>query len=249
MRLLHTTGRKGFTLIEVLMAVLLGGLILTAAASFVFGIFHLTIVAEKEPMFEEHVDATSRFLEFAFSSALPAEENTNRNTSANEGGEGSDQRQQPDTPNPNDSSSKGSAVAWKRIPGESGLNPEALSFRLSGDLPIFVHEEQAFLPDVECWLVFNEDEGLVLRWRTDEMAEESDDETLTAVISPFVDSLTYWYYDQEDDRWEDSDEAEEADEGGKRMPDFIVLTYKHPDEREAKRQLLLPASDSDYPLP
>lgn len=229
------------------MAVVLGGLILTAAASFVFGVFNITLMAEKEPMFEEHVDSTSRFIEYTFNAAIPSEDSDN--SSDTQSGQSNSRRRTTTEDEGSSGSSQNGAVSWQRIPGETGLNPEALSFRLPGDLPILVDEEQAFLPEVQCWLVFKEDEGLLLRWRTDEMADEDDDATFTSVISPYVTSMTYWYYDSEDDKWEDSDEVEEADEGGKRMPEFIALTYEHPDGREAKRQLILPASDSDYPLP
>lgn len=238
----------GFTLIEVLMAIVLGGLILTSAAGFLFGVFNMTIAAQEEPLFEEHVDSTARFLEYVFGSALPSEDadtgrrnsqrnGQNNNTANGEAGESGS------------SNGQSGSISWQRIPGESGLNPEALSFRLAGDLPILVDEKQAYLPEVECWLIFKDDEGLLLRWRTQAMQREDADDLLTSVISPYVTSLIYWYYDHEDDSWEDSDEVETADEGGNRMPQFIALTYEYPDGQEAKRHILLPATDADRPLP
>ncbi|WOO40037.1 PulJ/GspJ family protein [Rubellicoccus peritrichatus] len=234
--------QRGFTLVEILMAVALGGLILVSASAFLMGVFNLSLIAEREPLFEEHVDSTTRFLEYAFSTALPVPEgavneevqgtNNQRNTN-NQSNSGDDSRPK---------------ISWQRIPGEIGLNPEALSFRLPGDIPIFVAED-SYLPEVSCYLVFKDGEGLLLRWRTDEMASEDDDETLTSVISPYVTELIYYYYDREDDKWEDSDEAEQSDEGETMMPDFIGLSFVYPDGREAKRQVLLPAVDSERPLP
>ena len=231
--------KRGFTLVEILMAVAIGGLILVSASGFLFGVFNLSLVAEREPLFEEHVDSTSRFLEYAFATALPARENSSRNSENEE--------ETPSRGN-NDTNQSAPTVSWQRIPGESGLNPEGLSFRLPGDIPIFV-AENTYLPEVTCYLVFKDGEGLLLRWRTDEMAAEDDDDVLTSLISPYVTEVTYYYYDREDDTWEESDEAEQSDEGQTMMPDFIGLAFEHPDGREAKRQILLPATDGEKPLP
>lgn len=233
---------KGFTLIEVVMAVALGGMILTAAAGFVFFVAQLNIAAEEEPLFEEHVDSTTRFVEYILSCALPAEDATESSGSNNSDSDS-------ETGESGTNNGQSSSISWQTIPGESGLDTEALSFTLAGDLPILVDEDQAYLPEVECWLVFKEGEGLLLRWRTEEMRSEDVDDLLTSVISPYVTALTYWYYDQEDDSWEESDEVETADEGGNRMPEFIALAYEYPDGQEAKRQILLPALDADRPLP
>lgn len=235
--------RSGFTLVEILMAIMLGGIILVSAAAFVMGVFNLSLVAEREPLFEEHVDSTTRFLEYAFSTALPVP-----GAGGNSGTDDSD-GQNRDNQNTNNSSQENNpVVSWQRIPGETGLNPEALSFRVPGDIPVFV-AEHSYLPEVTCYLVFKDGEGLLLRWRTDEMASEDDDDVMTSIISPYVTELKYYYYDREDDKWEESDEPEQSDEGQTMMPDFVGLAFVHPDGREAKRQLLLPATDSERPLP
>lgn len=217
------------------MAVALGGMILTAAAAFVFGVFNLTLMAEREPLFDEHVESTARFLEYAFASAIQA------------GADSGDQGEADD--NARNENAATPRIAWKRLPGGSGLNPEAISFRMRGDLPIFVQEETAFLPEVECFLVFDDNDGLVLRWRTDAMKTEDADALLASMLSPYVKELTYYYYDREDDSWDDSDEAEQSDEGQVLLPDFISLKFEHPDGREATRQILLPAVDVERPLP
>lgn len=221
---------RAFSLIEVLMALALGGMVLTAAAAFLFGIFNITLMAEREPLFDEHVESTTRFLEYAFLTALPDEDKGGTSNRDRQGNAGQNT----------------SPVAWKALPGGTGLNPEALAFKLNGDLPIFVPEDMAYIPEVECFLVL--DEGLTLRWRTEAMRQEDADALLSSRLSPFVTGLTYYYYDREDDSWEDSDEAETADEGGQLLPDFIGLTFQHPDGREATRKILLPANH-DTPLP
>lgn len=201
------------------MAIVLGGLILTAAASFLFGIFNLTLIAEKEPLFQEHVDTSSRFLEHAFSAALGDEDDN-------------------DSPGP---------VSWRRIPGEIGLNPEALSFRLPGEFPIF-QAEGMFVPDVTAYLIFRQREGLFFHWQTDAMRAENEDDLRVSLISPNVTEVLYLYYDRDNNSWDESKEAESNRQGETLVPDFIQITYTHSDGREAKRQILLPAN-SELPLP
>lgn len=57
-----------FTLIEIVLAVAIGGLILAAASEFLFSMANLWAQAETEPLFDEHVESVSQFLEYTFDS-------------------------------------------------------------------------------------------------------------------------------------------------------------------------------------
>ena len=212
----------GFTLLEVLLAMVLGGLIITAAAGFLFGVFNLTLVAEKKPLFAEHANNVSRFLEFSFASALPVDSD--------------------------DSEGDGETISWQRVPGVSGLNPQGLSMRLRGDLPVFQGEESP-LPELNCYLVVDGANGLSLVWQSDDMANDNIDAAYRSELSPYVSDLNYLYYDALNDNWESSGDAEKLDDGTLAIPDFIQLTFKHPDGREIERQLILPAKHEERPLP
>ncbi len=213
-------GHSGFTLVEVLMSLVLGGMIITVAAGFMFGIFHLTLSAEKKPLFAEHVGNSSRFLEFALATALPPQSSEN----TEEGGE-----------------AEALSVEWKRVPGAAGLNPMALSFRSNGELPIFQGEMYP-IPSLQVYLVADEDDGLSLLWQSDAMANENQDRLMQSKVSPYVGSLTYLYYDAEAKRWNASDEPEKNMQGQLVLPDFIELDYLHPDGREMTRRIFI-ASD------
>ena len=216
---LHNPAHTGFTLIEVVMSIALGGLLLTAAASFLFGIFHLKVNLEERPAFEEHIEGVERFLAFAFDNALTE-----------------------------DDDEAAEAVSFAEVPGALLNQDEVLSFRLSGELPLFV-EPETYLPEVACFLVFNADDGLYLLWQTDAMAAEDDDDLRRTPISPYVTSLVYAYYDAEDDEWDESTEPEDADGGGLKLPDMIKVIFTHPeDERQETIEILLPAADADVPL-
>ncbi len=212
--------RTGFTLIEVLMALFLGGLLLTAASSYLFGIFNLKINLEERPAFEEHIEGVERFLAFAFENAVVEDDD--------------DEAAEP--------------VAFAEIPGTILGQDEVLSFRLSGEIPLFV-EPETYLPEVTCYLVFNQQDGLYLLWQTDEMATEDEDDLRHTPISPYVTGVVYAYYDAEDDEWEESTEPEDAAEGGLKLPDMLKVIFTHPeDEYEETIEILLPPKEADVPL-
>lgn len=210
--------RAGFSILEVLMAIFLGGLLLTAASAFLFGLFNLKVTLEERPAFEEHAEGVVRFLEYAFANAeAPEEEDAE-------------------------------ALTFAKIPGSNFNDDEVLSFRLTGELPLFIDPEH-YLPELSCYLTWNDEDGLFLLWQSDEMAAEDADDLKQTPLSPYVTQVVYAYYDVDDDLWEEFEEPEEADQGGLKMPDMIKITFTHPeDEREEVFDLLLPAQDADVPL-
>lgn len=212
---------RGFTLIEIVLVLAIGGVLLVGAASLVFGLFQLRIAAEQAPQYDEHVSNVRRFLEFAFAEAEPIQ---------NLGEEGG---QPPET-----------AVAWRNLPGTSDLNEEVLAFRLPGEIPIFMDDE-IYLPSADCYLRFVEGEGLSLYWQTDVMAAEDADDLRRTLLSPAVEKLEYLWYDAEDEKWEVSEEAEERDNGEMTPPDFIRLTFAGDPDTPPTALLLLPPSDPE----
>ena len=201
------------------MAIFLGGLLLTAAASFIFGIFQLKVNLEERPAFEEHIEGVERFLAFAFENAFA---------------DGDDESE--------------SAVTFAEVPGAGIGQDEVLSFRLPGELPLFV-EPETYLPEVTCYLVFDAKDGLYLLWQTEAMASEDTDDLRRTPLSPYAMSLVYAYYDADDDDWEESTEPETADEGGLKQPDMIKVIFTHPeDEHTETIVILLPPTEADVPL-
>jgi len=218
------SGQRGFTLLEVTLVLAVSGVLLMGAASLVFGLSQLRIAAEQAPQEDEHTANLVRFLEYAFSRAEPLQ---------NPGEEGGDV---PDDP-----------VVWRDLPGSSDLNEQTLAFRLPGSIPLFV-DDQLYLPAVDCYLRLVEGEGLFLYWQSNEMAEEDAEDLRRSLLSPLVTKLEYLWYDQEDDVWDVSDEAEENDEGQVVLPQFIRVTFRSEDPEDAKTALLLlPPEDTETP--
>jgi len=214
--------RRGFTLLEMTLVLAVGGILLLGAGSLVFGLAQLRLAAETAPQEDEHIANLTRFLESVFGMAEPMQ---NR-------GEGSGAAEAP--------------VAWRPVPGSSDLNEQALAFRLPGRIPIFVDDE-LYLPAVDCYLRFLDGEGLFLFWQTDEMAAEDAEDLRQSLLSPLVTGLEYLWYDQEDEVWDISDEAEENDEGQVVLPDFIRLTFRSDEAEPRTALLLLPPGESNIP--
>ncbi|MEO0795333.1 MAG: prepilin-type N-terminal cleavage/methylation domain-containing protein [Verrucomicrobiota bacterium] len=224
--------RRGFTLIEVILVVALGGVLLLSAASLVFGMFQLKVAVDSAPQQDEHIANLRRFLEYAFTQAKPI------NNTGEQGIDGGAANGDDDTAEP--------PVAWKNLPGTSDLNEMTLAFRLPGDVPLFVDDAQ-YLPAVDCYLVFEEGEGLYLHWQSDAMADEDTDDLRTTLLSPLVTKVEYYWYDAEDEDWEISEESEENDEGEETVPDFIRLTFVGDRDNPPTALLLLPPSDPEIP--
>lgn len=214
--------RTAFTLLEVLMALFLGGMLLTAAAAFLFGLFNLTVETEEAPVGKTHADAVADFLAYAFSTALP--------------------------PSQDDAAANQSAVAWQPLPGSIQLNEQALALRLPGDLPLFF-DDSLFLPELNCFLVFDRDDGLVFLWQTDAMATEDTGDFRRTIVSPLAVSMEYLYYDVDSNQWDSVTEPEQDDGGGFRLPDFLRLEFELGRQEAVTRYVLLPSTTAGGLVP
>ncbi|WP_309385470.1 prepilin-type N-terminal cleavage/methylation domain-containing protein [Cerasicoccus frondis] len=215
--------QRGFTLLELILVVGLSGLLLTAAASLVFGLMTLKTSAEAGPQEAEHIANVRRFMEYIFAEAEPIQ---------NLGDEGGTAPEE--------------AVSWRNLPGSSGLNDKVLAFRLPGKIPLF-SDSELYAPEVDCYLKLVEDEGLYIYWQSDAMANENTDDVRRSQVSPLVSKLEYLWYDDNDETWEISEELEENDEGGDDAPQFIRLTFGEERDDAKTALLLLPPSDEGTP--
>lgn len=217
------TARPGFTLLEMVLVVGLSAFVLTGAASLIFGMLSLKHATESSTQQPEHIANIRRFLEFAFSEAKPI---------GNLGDEGG---------------AVEAPVVWRNLPGSSDLNEQVLAFRLPGEIPLFM-DDQLYMPAVDCYLRFEEDEGLYLYWQTDLMADEDTNDLRRSLLSPLVQKVEYMWYLEEDEDWEISEEVEENDEGGFDTPTFIRLTFAGDDpDNPPTALLLLPPSKENVP--
>jgi prepilin-type N-terminal cleavage/methylation domain-containing protein len=228
--------KNGFSLVEVLLALAIGGLILTAATSLLVTISQAWANRPAtRDAFDAHVNGVANFL------TAMLEEATLRDGL----------------------NSQKKAITLDRAPGFSESDDPLVRFYLREAPPLFFWPEPGSVASrVHVFLQIDKRDGLRLLWYSDlqdlEKNEkgirepEDDDELFCTVVSPFCTEVFYCYYGDEDDtdndlkRWEIVDELDEdIDSGDFRLPAFAKLVFKW-DEENLERVVSLAI---DRPIP
>ncbi len=219
---------KGFSMVEVLLALAIGGLVLTAATSLLVTISRAW--AERpatRDAFDAHVNGVAHFMTAVLEEATP-------HTFNNSGS---------------------SAVDLQRPVGYSDSEDPLIHFYLREGPPLLVWPNGP-ASRVHCYLFFEEGEGLSFIWFSElqelekndkgQMEPEDEDELFKTLISPLCDQVFYCYYGEEDaaqddiKEWEILEDLEENIQSGKyRIPDFIKLVFKWNGE-DLERTITLP---------
>jgi prepilin-type N-terminal cleavage/methylation domain-containing protein len=214
--------RKGLTLVELIVSIAIIGTFMTLLSFHLVGLSNLWLNRSEDDFFEQHVDGVILFL----NNALEASEGA-------AGGEGG----------------SGQPVEWARPPGWSEMDDPLLYFQQAEAPALFVREGRS-LPAIHAYIHFDQREGLSIIWYSaldpEEIEEEKD--LLRTTISTLVTELDYAYYEMEDDEWEITEEPMEDDDDNFRLPDFLRLTFTHPEEGERTRSILVPHGSSEIPL-
>ena len=219
---------RGFSMIEVLLALCIGGLVLTAASSLLVTISRAW--AERpatRDAFDAHVNGVAHFLSAVLEEAtLPT-----LNQSGDE------------------------LIDLQRPVGFSDSEDPLIHFYLREGPPILFWPTGS-ASRVHCYFQFEDGEGLNFLWfselqeleKNEEGKMELEDEgaLFNTPISPFCSEVFYCYYGEEDadaddiKDWEILDNLEENIQSGKyRIPDFIKLVFKW-EEEDLERTITLP---------
>ncbi len=222
-------------MVEVLLAMALGGLVLAAASAL---LVTLAQAWANRPAtrdaFDAHVNGVAHFLTAVLEEAS--------------------------LPNLNKQSV--SKVDTQKLPFSSGVEDEELFFYLRETPPLFVWPHGP-ATRTHLYLLCEENEGLSFLWfselqeleKNDEglMEPEDEDELKKTLISRFCKSITYWYYGEADqdptqeilDWYDYEDELRESEIGNDYdLPDFIELHFTWEDEG-LERSVLLAVKDLD----
>ena len=220
--------KQGFSMVEVLLALAIGGLVLTAATSLLITISNAWANRPAtRDAFDAHVNGVANFL-----SAIIEEATL-----------------------PTLSRAGDHAVDLQRPVGYSDSEDPLIHFFLREGPPLLVWPVGT-VSRVHCFFHFEEGEGLSLLWyselqeleKNDEgkMEPEDEDDLFKTKISPFCTEIFYCYYGEEnansDDlkEWEIVTDLEENIQTGKyRIPDFMKLVFSWSDE-DLERTLTLP---------
>lgn len=220
--------RAGFTLVEMLLAMIVSGLILAFCIFQVVALAGVWMNSDDNDYFRQHADGVTLFLNNAFhnaeegaAAAAPADAAVGSEPSAPEGGAGealipdAGPRQEP--------------VRWERPPKYSEFDPPLLTFHLKEAPPILTNGGLRY-PGLTCFLHFSRNEGLHVLWHSRlELVEEMEDLRST-LLSLWLTRLEYAYYDREENRWETTEEPKEDDNRRFLLPDALKLTFTHEDE-------------------
>ena len=170
----RAVGMAAFTLLEILLSLALVALVFVALTTFIFSMGELWGRRSESRLLDLHARAVTRFLEQQLRTAsLPPE-------------------LQAGTP----------PVASQEIRPLNGSSDNLLTFELPAGCRLFNWQGGPPLPDVICSLQVRPGEGLFLLWHSKLETRFSDDPPREALITPFVTSMAYDYYNADTRNWQ-----------------------------------------------
>ena len=188
--------RRGFTLLEILLALALMASLLVSLNVFVFSMAEIWGKGRDERLFLQHARAVTVHVEGLL-----------RSGAAGPGGAG---------------------LEIKEVKQEAGGEQTELAFTRPEGSRLLVWP-QAPLPDVDMSLAVDtrEGRGLVLHWQSRLEEDYADDAPRTAVVSPFVKSMGWDYYNESFRRWETLEEPKRESDGTYVVPGRLRLRFAH----------------------
>lgn len=203
---------RAFTLLEVLIAIALSALVLSAAAlllTTMSGIWHDRRSGDP---FTEHIAGLRTFLQTMVDrSEVDASTTTGAaNTGAGVGA---------------------AATLWTHPPGYPDFDPPYLTFGIP-DPPALLLAGGPPLPALRAWLVPVPNEGLFLLFHSRlEEASETDDLRFR-LLSPWLESVAYAMFDPENDSWEETTEVPLDDSRNPAVPGALLLNFRLGEQAE-----------------
>jgi prepilin-type N-terminal cleavage/methylation domain-containing protein len=199
-RVFPARGSRGFTLLEILVALALVGLVLVGLNTFIFSMGELWGRRSEVRLFDQHVRAVSRFLERELRRAVWPPESA------------------PGQP----------GISVRDVRPRSGSSGPLLRFELRDGSRLIAWPGQP-LPEVVCALAVRDGTGLVLLWQSRLETRFGDDPPRETVISPLVTAIQYDYYDAETRAWRTEPSPRRNRENADRYdaPRRLRLTFKH----------------------
>jgi prepilin-type N-terminal cleavage/methylation domain-containing protein len=190
--------RRGFTLLETLLALALAGLLMVGLNTFVFSMGELWGRNTDLRLFDQHIRAVTRFLQHELRAAA----------------------------RPPAASADAAPYTMAEIRTQSGVTETLLTFEFFEGSRLFVWPGQP-LPEVVCSLSVREGAGLLLLWHSrveKDFAEQPPRET---VVSPLVTGLGYDYYDADFKNWKSEPQPRRNAQGGYDAPQRLRLKFTY----------------------
>ena len=189
---------SGFTLIEILISLVLVGLLLVGLNTFIFSMGELWGRNSDVRLFDQHVNAVSRFISDTLQSAtLPPNARANA------------------TP-----------VAPIQISPPNGIPGYYITFDLSSGCRILNWPDRS-LPEVVCSLKFREHEGLFLLWKSRLETTFETDKPRELLLTPYVSAMSFDYFDPTFKRWTNTTQYQNDPNGNPVAPQRLQFTFSY----------------------
>ncbi len=187
----------GFTLLEMLLALALVGLLLVGLNTFIFSMGELWGRNSDARLFEQHTRAVTRFLAEQLRQASLPPAGTGNNP-----------------------------ITVEEVRVSTGATENLLTFELLQGSRVIPWPDQP-LPEVLCSLQWREREGLVLLWRSRLETRFLEDPPHETVISPLVSEVLYDYYDADFKNWKTETALQRGEDDEFLVPQRLRLKFTY----------------------
>jgi prepilin-type N-terminal cleavage/methylation domain-containing protein len=209
--------RRGFTLIEVVLAMALSALVLVGLNTFLFSMSELWGRNTDVRLFDQHVRAVTRFLqgEMMRASLPPA------------------------------ASMNAAPVGVQPITPSGGAQENLITYMELSGSRLFTWPAEP-LPEVYCSLQVRRDKGLYVLWHSDLENHFNDEPPRETLVSPFVTALAYDYFDSDFSKWTTETALRMDSSGNPVAPQRLRVTFTYQKiTREAL--VMIPATAQGLP--
>ena len=214
--------RRGFTLIEMMVAMALVAMVVVALDTFIFSMSELWVANRGPRFFDQHVRAITRYLAGELrTAALPPNALAGATTSA---------------------------ITWADVTPQNGGSTETLlTFMLPAGSRLLPWPGRA-LPDVVCALAVRPNEGLVLIWhsRYELNTASGTEPPRETLLSPLVTAISYDYFDTTSLQWQTLATPLMNANGQAIVPDRLRLTFAY-DNLSNEVAITLPVASQGLP--
>lgn len=231
--------KGAFTLLEMLLAIAISGILIAAASYLLVSLSTIWTLRTDDAAFDEHADGVAVFLQRAFDesygryqpkwtvSSGSKTDSGDEDTSGSSGGETS--RKDASGNTVTSVLWTNSGVAFEKILNDDLIRNPSLHFRFFQFPPALGETNPPTTLGVEAWLIFNQAQGLAIVWKDiwsiqESYATEDRDLLRTSLLSSFVTRLDYVYWNTERKQWLEYYEPQE-ESGSYTLPDFIRITF------------------------
>lgn len=209
--------RAGFTLLEILLALSLAGLVLVSMNTFVFSMTEIWGRNTDVRLFEQHARAVTRFLERELrAAALPPA-----------------------------AAPGAAAIAPQEIRPKNGSSENLLTFELTEGSRLLTWPDRP-LPEVVCSLQVRPREGLWLLWHSRLETRFEDDPPRETLITPLVTAITYDYYDPGFRTWKNEEQLRRDAGNEVEAPQRIRLKFTYR-KMTHETEIMLPTTPPALP--